>query len=955
MPFIADLHIHSRFSRATSKSLDLPNLDLWAGHKGLAVVGTGDAVHPAWLAEIEENLIPAEEGLYRLKPDVAGPGRGRTRFILSTEISSIYKQGGCVRKVHSLILLPDLEAAQSLSAKLDQLGNIRSDGRPILGLSAKDLLEICLTVDERIFFIPAHIWTPWFSLLGSKSGFDSVEECFLDLAPHIRALETGLSSDPPMNWRLSKLDGYVLVSNSDAHSPDKLGREANLFDCAMTYPDMVRAMSGGGGFGGTLEFFPEEGKYHMDGHRKCGVSLEPEETRRNGGLCPVCGKPVTVGVLNRVLELADRPAGTRPDSACPYFGLVPLVEVLSELVGVGPKSKKVQTQYHDLVRKIGPELHILLEAPLEEVDSAGGPLLAEAIRRMREGRVVAQGGYDGEYGVISLFEPGEMDRLAGQGGLFAAGPSAKRKAPAEQQATYSAQKEIPAAKDQPVLALDDPLLDDLNPEQFAAVTHPSGPLIVSAGPGTGKTLVLTRRAAWLTRENKARPDEILAVTFTRRAANEMSRRLAGLFRYSDVEAPRATTFHALGLDVLTGAVGDIRVLDEDERLQAMQEAAEDSPFKPAELVNLISLAKQDLKGPADMGDPELARAFGRYEATLSAMGAADFDDLCARAVLVLEADAALAERFRRFRYILVDEYQDINMAQARLLRAIAPGGSPDVMVIGDPDQAIYGFRGARPEFFQGFVDEYPQARRIGLTRSYRSSETILKASFQVIENNAGRDRPRLSSGLNGATRVTTAVLPTARAEAEYVTRNIENLLGGTSHFTLDSGRADSANGSELTLGDIAVLYRVHAQARPLAEALDTAGLPFQQAGKEPVRETDGLDFSAEKISLLTMHAAKGLEFAVVFVVGVEEGLLPYQPPNKPQADEAEERRLFYVALTRARQRLYLTRCRARSLFGISRKPEASVFWHEIEERLRLADSLPDRRPKPAPDTQMDLF
>ncbi|MCP4667435.1 MAG: AAA family ATPase, partial [Deltaproteobacteria bacterium] len=327
--FLADLHIHSHFSRATSRNLDPEHLDLWARKKGLAVIGTGDFTHPGWVAELRDKLVEAEEGLYQLEPgrrkgvDAQAPAScpGPTRFLLSGEISCIYKKGGKTRKVHHLILMPDMASVLKLNKRLDRIGNITSDGRPILGLDSRDLLEIVLEASERAFFIPAHVWTPWFSLFGSKSGFDALEECFEDLSPHIHALETGLSSDPPMNRLLSALDNYVLVSNSDAHSPGKLGREANLFDTGLGYSRMVGAMTRGTGFMGTVEFFPEEGKYHLDGHRKCRARLEPEETKDLEESCPVCGKPVTVGVLHRVHDLADRDA---PALSKHFHSLIPL-------------------------------------------------------------------------------------------------------------------------------------------------------------------------------------------------------------------------------------------------------------------------------------------------------------------------------------------------------------------------------------------------------------------------------------------------------------------------------------------------------------------------------------------------------------------------------------------------------------------------------------------------------
>ena len=418
--FYADLHVHSKFSRATSRDCDLEHLALWAGRKGIGVVATGDFTHPGWFREIEEKLIPAEPGLFRLRPeleaslarDPAALGDGAIRFVLQVEISTIYKKDGSTRKVHHLIYVPDLDAARRVTAALARIGNLASDGRPILGLDSRNLLEIVLASGEGSFLVPAHVWTPWFAVLGSKSGFDSIEHCYGDLSAEVFALETGLSSDPPMNWRLSALDRYALISNSDAHSPSKLGREACVFDTDLDYFAMRRALATGEGYRGTVEFFPEEGKYHLDGHRKCGVCLEPGETRRYGGNCPTCGKPLTLGVMYRVCELADRPEPPNPlpPRAAPFRSIVPLSEVLSELLGVGPDTKTVRRKYDDLLSRLGPELFILERVPLEDLAHAGGSILAESLRRMRAGQVIRQGGYDGEYGVIRLLTDEERAR-----------------------------------------------------------------------------------------------------------------------------------------------------------------------------------------------------------------------------------------------------------------------------------------------------------------------------------------------------------------------------------------------------------------------------------------------------------------------------------------------------------------------------------------------------------------
>ena len=409
MKTIADLHIHSRFSMATSKEGTPENLDFWARKKGISLIGTGDFTHPVWREELKERLVSEGNGLYRLRDAYVKeesrkfPGEG-TRFVVSGEISSIYKKNGKTRKVHNVILLPSLEAADAMAQRLEKIGNIHSDGRPILGLDSHDLLEMMLDVCPEGILIPAHIWTPHFSVLGAKSGFDSVEECFEELAPYIHALETGLSSDPAMNWRISKLDRYQLVSNSDAHSPSKLGREANLLDIDCSYEGLYQAIQTGKGLEGTVEFFPEEGKYHFDGHRKCGVSLSPVEAERLGGICPVCGKKLTMGVDHRVEQLADREEGFVKEDGKKYESLVPLPEVISACMGYSTASKKVQGCFEQMLQTLGTEFDILRNVPSEDIKSCAGERIAEGIENVRTGNVKRIPGYDGEYGKIQLFD-----------------------------------------------------------------------------------------------------------------------------------------------------------------------------------------------------------------------------------------------------------------------------------------------------------------------------------------------------------------------------------------------------------------------------------------------------------------------------------------------------------------------------------------------------------------------
>ena len=413
--YIADLHIHSRYSRATSKDLTVEVLSLAGRQKGIGLIGTGDFTHPAWRKELREALVPSEEGLYTLKEKQTVSGAAGTfpepRFVITGEISSIYKQEGRVRKVHNLIILPDLEAAERMAAKLETVGNIHSDGRPILGISSHDLLELTLDICPEAVFVPAHIWTPHFSMFGAFSGFDTVEECFGDLAPMIHAVETGLSSDPPMNWRLSALDRFQLISNSDAHSAAKLGREANLISGDLSYEGLYRALQRGEGLEGTVEFFPEEGKYHYDGHRKCHLCLKPEETEQYEGRCPICGKKLTIGVFHRIEELADRPEGFVRPGAKPFESLVPLREVIAASTGSSAQSVKTERRYQEMLEKLGTEFGILRELPVEEIRAVAGERIGEGIRRLRAGEVIRRPGYDGEYGEIRLFREEELEAL----------------------------------------------------------------------------------------------------------------------------------------------------------------------------------------------------------------------------------------------------------------------------------------------------------------------------------------------------------------------------------------------------------------------------------------------------------------------------------------------------------------------------------------------------------------
>ncbi len=549
MRLVADLHVHSRYSRATSREADLNGFHRWARVKGIDIVGTGDFTHPQWFAELSESLVE-RDGLYVLKDpprdsplEGAAPADRDVRFLPTTEISSIYRKHGVVHKVHSLIGVPTLEDARHLAAKLARIGNIASDGRPILGLDPKDLLSLLLETNPDSFLIPAHIWTPWFSLFGSKSGFDRIEDCFEELTPYIFALETGLSSDPAMNWRWSALDRYRLVSNSDAHSPPNLGREANLLDTEPSWRGVTDALRTGHGFLGTCEFYPEEGKYHLDGHRTCGICWEPARSREAGGMCPVCGTPLTIGVLSRVMALADRAAPAPPRPGEGFHSLIPLAELLAELAGAGVGSRAVVSAYARIVGAFGSEYGLLLDAPVEDIRRRHGALLAEAVTRMREGRIDARPGYDGEFGVIRVFGDDERERLRGQDELF---PAVRRSARRVQAAVSPRGDADRAAGRGPATSVP---VDALDAAQRAIVESAAPRIVVSAGPGSGKTRLLTHWLAQASGRGDGGSGRGLALTFTTRAAGELSERLARLAPARAADATVAT-FHSFSWSLL---------------------------------------------------------------------------------------------------------------------------------------------------------------------------------------------------------------------------------------------------------------------------------------------------------------------------------------------------------------------------------------------------------------------
>lgn len=1047
LSYLADLHIHSRYSRATSPECTLEGLHCWAQRKGVRLVGTGDCTHPAWFQELHEKLIPSAPGLFRLKPDLAAPldelvpdaCRAPVDFMITGEISSIYKRAGRTRKVHNLVFLPSLEKTAVFNSRLDKLGNIRSDGRPIMGLDSRDLLSILLDVCPEGFLAPAHIWTPWFSMLGSKSGFDSVFECFGELAEHVFAVETGLSSDPPMNWRVSSLDKLALLSNSDLHSPANLGRNANIFHGE---PDFFAIRNGLSSrdpqhCGGTIDMFPEEGKYHADGHRKCGICLEPELSVKQNNLCNVCGQPLVLGVLHRVVELADRPSGFKPKNALPCEHIIPLSELLAELLGCKAGAAKVKTAYAKLLAKHGPELNVLRNLPLEQLENEQPVLLAEAIRRARAEQVIRSPGYDGEYGEIRVFQAGEKDALLKQGVFFnmlPQEPEARKRTKKRKQNTALSDSAHPMiAHDSTAcpeyaqstadtfssgseLASGLEWLGKLTKAQFQAVQAGPAPLLIVAGPGSGKTRVLAARCAWLMRSKHIAPQNILAVTFTNRAARELHERIAGLVpELESRHAPVVSTFHSLAINILRSFPKEselpsgFRLIAQDDEQVLLQNTARLSAREAATILTRAARQRNRLESVLELpGMKEHVEALAKGNWL-------PLDEITPCAVRLLRNNPEIREKLG-FLWVCVDEYQDINHAQYELIRLLAPQGK-NLTAIGDPDQAIYGFRGSDVSCFHNFVKDFPDAQTVKLNINFRSSGAIVETSARIIQS--GRSslsviaKPAAEAGI----KIRMHEAASAAAEAEFIAHEIEKWLGGTAQFSMDSGRVDRTTASDTAgLGDMAVLVRQRSLIPSLAAAFSRLGLPVQTVEDKPLLQQPGgrefiaalqtmsannpnntaasallkikkagtlslpaqkhleeyllsasasnhllcrfldnlmlrqpidqYDAKAEKVTILTMHASKGLEFPVVFVAGCEGGIIPLTHARQA-SDIAEEQRLFYVAITRACRALYLTWSRKRMLFGKLHIQTPSPFLGNIPKPLQQKMKMPPIRKRPS--------
>jgi len=1054
MKFYADLHIHSKYSRATSGSLDLENLWLWAQLKGIKLVATGDCLHPAWLSEIKSKLVECGNGFFELKKEycstiekqIPKSCRANVYFVLSTEISSIYKYDGKVRKVHNVIYLPDIVSVEKLAVRLEEIGNIRSDGRPILGLDCRSLLEIVLSCNANAMFVPAHIWTPWFSVLGSKSGFDSLQECFGDLTRYIYAVETGLSSDPPMNWRLSSLDDFFLISNSDAHSPDKLGREANIFDAEISYVgflDALRGISNNNTLLGTIEFFPEEGKYHYDGHRNCKVRMNPKETIKNKGLCPVCKKPVTVGVMSRVEELANRKEGEKGLKWKPYKSLIPLVEIIAESFDICTVSKKAKDYYHKLINNIGNEFFILLDSPLSQIENASNSVIAEGIRRVRGGEVTISAGYDGEYGTIKIFNDRERSSIAGQTMFF----DFENKAPSleNQQESLLVNEQIFDKYDscnqtnKKELEINKENRSDkiLNKAQQDSVDYNGLFLIIQAGPGTGKTHTLVYRIAkTLQRCNDNK--KILAITFTNKASEETKERLAGLLEIdSKLKNIFIGTFHGFCVSLLrkyyqlVSLPQNFLIATQEQQKETIKKAFEKISLRKVDiLLDKISKEKSFYKNC-------FSQEVQIYNRALHESGYIDYDDIIILAVrLILENDSVSKELHSLFKHIFVDEFQDINSAQYELLKLLVKDGV-SITVIGDPNQAIYGFRGSDYRFFEKFEKDFIGSKKIILTENYRNSKNLLIGAGNVICGGNLCKSHSVVSKLSKNGKIIIHEAESDKHEAEYIVNSIENLIGGTSLFYTDT--KDTAQDKEeyITFGDFAILFRTNAVAEVIVDAFEKKGIPYEYCGNKHLYEYDVvravcsflktaksqsnecsdfckfiktnknlqidnilndartflnqndiksailtlkslpcfwsrvennkdnskafsrvlnisgnsnniedffdyiildksydmLDIKPEKVSLLTLHASKGLEFGIVFIAGCENGIIPISR-EKDEVDIEEERRLFYVGMTRAKSFLYLTYCKRRLLYDKTIYCSPSPFILNIQENIK---------------------
>ncbi len=995
--FVADLHIHSRYSRATSKTLTIRKLAAWGVVKGIDVIGTGDFTHPGWMEEIEEHLYQGEDGLLHLKDtsnlekEIEIPLESKidpkVSFILTTEISSIYKKSGKVRKIHNLVVMPSIDAAKKFNKKLAQIGNLESDGRPILGLDCEHLLEMVLETHDKAYLIPAHIWTPWFSLFGSRSGFDSIFECFGSLTNEIFALETGLSSDPPMNWLWSELDRFYLVSNSDAHSGAKLGREANLFKGELSYYTIYNALKyRTGDFLGTIEFFPEEGKYHLDGHRKCGVVLDPAKSIELNNICPVCKQPLTIGVMHRIISLSDRQRPKKPPHAPDFHSLIPLPEIISEIIKKGPNTKAVYKIYASLIKEFRSEINILMHVPTDDLRKFSQKL-AIGIDRMRKGEVHKEPGFDGRYGKISIFVHNRDKQ-----------PSKKSELIIQKNETSSEKSNL-----------------EFNKEQLEAIYTEKTPCLVIAGPGTGKTRTIIGRTIHLIKDKKVLPEKILILTFTTAASLELQNRLSN---HKEISLPKISTIHSLGYEFLKKELGyDPIILSEMEAKSLFLQGAK------SELWDRYLFEREKM---LPITSSELHE---KYSILKKDKGIFDYTDLVEFLVTYLKDNKKGKDIY--FEHVLVDEIQDLSPIQIEAIKLLLSRDGTGFFGIGDPNQAIYSFRGGVRDIISTLKKTYPHVEIMSLKKNYRSAQKIIELSTPLIQFG----KSTVSTSRNkGEIYLYTA--PTSTMEATWIAKQIKKLIGATSHMEADLGKT-----GQISPSDIAVLVRFKALIPQIKNSLDKMGIPcstpeemnfyedpamekflqliiasllntgpfkgidmsnlkeIEKRAKEmdifdPIfftspsykkfkskfkeigdinkllnwialqKEYDTISKKAQKVCITTIHASKGLEFEAVFLPALEQDIIPFCKEafstgkrsvsdanlvkvqrsmfnvqrcksSLSDADLEEEERLLFVGITRAKSKLFLSYAEKRTIFGKKITSAISPFL----KKLRLDNAI----------------
>ncbi len=1011
MQVYTDLHIHSPFAQGSSRELQLEQLALAAKRKGLHVIGAGDWTHPGRWSELRSKLMPAEDGLFRLRSDLEltlnkqlppALTEQPLRFLLSTEVSTVYEQEHQVRKIHHLLFAPDFARAQRIRQSLERHGDLTLDGRPTLSLNSRDLLEITLESSPRCHLIPAHIWSPWNGLFGSTYGFETLDKCYQDLSEYIFALETGLSSIPSMSRQWSALDRLSLVSFSNTHAPSHLGREATAFNTSLQYDAFFDALQQQDALK-TIEYFPEKGRYHLDGHRSCDIRCTPAQSRAHQMRCPVCHKPFTVGVLHRINQLKDRnQEDLSKDSHNQYQQLIALPEILSEVLEASTTSKRLRRHYHDLLERFGSELDILQKIPLEDIQHSQIPLLSEAIQRVRAGHLQITPGYDGEYGKVQIFREDESkattlslfswsnapeveealsasshtDTPESQDGVTALPghqlhlfptppppteeviqtktpeistpgkqppllPKAEIQASAQEsqlsltsffeKATQAQEKQseatptfpkltqkqtalapqlvpppqaedktkktpplpsilpkptpqtthfpLPASQPSPKATKIPPakqLLAGLNTEQRAAVLHQGSPILIAAGPGTGKTKTLVHRLAYQLATRRVMPQHAVFLTFSQEAASEVQElllrvigpvarrifigtfqrfclRLLQDYRRSILagsQSPEESTIPPPLPESLLGAFESLALLED----LALAQCVDSSPRTLRYHLDRISWAKQNLHSPDDVArehphlNQDFVHLFRSYQEHLNRQQRYDLDDLLFETVRHLRESTELCQQLQlQFRSFFIDEYQELNEAQYRLLRFIVSKFA-DLSVAGDPDQSVYSFRGANRHYFYQFERDFSlpdkQATRTAMWRNYRSPETVLEASYQLICKQHDPQRVQTLATQTGPLFIPLSTFADEEVEAQAITAQIADFVTQSGIAPPDaheglSDKAESPRPAPLeTLRseehtykvtgyrDIAILYRSSQQLPPLEQALSRAGIPY---------------------------------------------------------------------------------------------------------------------------------